>query len=399
MTISSNFKRGVAANIRYWQQKTFEVSDRTLGQLDEESQNLYRAVEYGLQLPETLADTVALITQLFNLPERRGYWVEWRPILEETLAIWHKRFPNQTRTRLKLLNQLGFLQRLNRDLDQAVQSHLTVIDLAQNSFPQETANAYFYLGNAHYDMRQYPQAREYCLKSATILEEANIEMEEHRQAAIANLLGLINHALGQYKTAVAHYQQAIRIWEESDELTYLARAWNNLGLSHLELKAYASALACFEKASHHLSNTASDLDKVKAEMFRGVAYYHQEKWSQAKKAFEQANSLFLHQSGDVYHKALLMNNLGNVCMRQGLQEEAKSYLYESIQLWRQLEDDVMWGNSQGALAELLVKEGKTESACSLYQEATKRLSPYTDNAWVMKRYQELHLQMEALKKE
>ncbi len=50
MISTPQFTRSVAANVAYWRQRTSDLSERKLGALDRERQNLYRATEFGLSL-------------------------------------------------------------------------------------------------------------------------------------------------------------------------------------------------------------------------------------------------------------------------------------------------------------------------------------------------------------
>ena len=399
MMISSSFKSNVAANVRYWQKRTADISDLMLSMLDHERQNLYLAVDYGLKVPETALATAELVAQLFELPERRGYWTEWLPILQRAISACDEDNDEQMLLKIKLLNQLGFLQRLNRDLDTAIKTHLQVVNKTQDYVSHELTKAYFFLGNAYYDSRQYEQARHYGEKTLQAAATTGKELDTERKAAVLNLLGLIAHARGNYEKAKQLYQQSVVAWEQSDEFTYLARTWNNLGLSHLELDEYESALDCFAKAGSILETTASELDKVKAEMFRGLVFFERQDWLQAEEAFQKANTPFLRQSEDLYHQALLMNNLGNVYLMQGAYAKAASHLNKGISLWRSQEDEMMMGNSLGALAEVQAKRNQIELALITYADAIQLLDNFPDNAWARKRCLELQEQYNNLKKQ
>lgn len=395
--VSSQFKRRVIQNVRYWHHKTTTLSDSTLSQLDRERLNLYRAVHYGLHLEETALETAELVVQLFDLPERRGYWGEWISILKKAIAAIEAQDTDQQVLKIKLLNQLGFLHRLNRNLDAAISLHLEAIDQAEHVDSQELSNAYFYLGNAYYDKRQYELARHVGQKALEVVSESGWTPANKREAAVFNLLGLIAHAQGHYKKAKQLYRQSITGWQGTDETTYLARTWNNLGLSSLELMEYVEALQCFSQASDLLATTASILDKVKSELFQGVVFFQQKEWTLAKEAFQSANKPFLWQSGDLYHQALLMNNLGNVYLMLQNFDSAEACLGQSIALWRKLNDELMLGNTIGALADVQKERKQIKEALATYEDAIEQLAKFPQDAWAVKRAQELRLSYNDLK--
>ncbi|MCL4267283.1 MAG: hypothetical protein KJ069_29160 [Anaerolineae bacterium] len=82
------FVRGLQAGLRYWQVQTQDESDASIRRLDAERHNLYRLVQYGQAVPELWLDTAVLALNAFYLVERKGYWLEWIPILEQAVTQW-----------------------------------------------------------------------------------------------------------------------------------------------------------------------------------------------------------------------------------------------------------------------------------------------------------------------
>ena len=63
---SSQFIRSIAANIAYWQQRTQNLTGETLSAIEQDRQNLYRAIEFGAQLKETWRET-AVIQSIYDI--------------------------------------------------------------------------------------------------------------------------------------------------------------------------------------------------------------------------------------------------------------------------------------------------------------------------------------------
>jgi len=109
MTPTAQFVQSVAGNLAYWQTRTEAATERHFGDLDFDRQNLYRAVQFGLALPQTRQLTVKLILRLFDFVEHRSYWREWLPVLEKARVSCAE----DPALECRLLNQLGYFRRLN----------------------------------------------------------------------------------------------------------------------------------------------------------------------------------------------------------------------------------------------------------------------------------------------
>ena len=64
------FVQSVSAGLVYWQSRTRKLDDAQIGRLEGERQNLYRAVQFGLALPETWQETAEVALQKAEEAER-----------------------------------------------------------------------------------------------------------------------------------------------------------------------------------------------------------------------------------------------------------------------------------------------------------------------------------------
>lgn len=385
--ISSRFVSQIRANLNFWQQETNALSDTNLAVFDNERHNLFTAVEFGLQVDETGHEAAVLVAQLFGLIERRGYWREWTPVLEQAISCCP---PEEPELKAKLLNQLGFLHRLNLDLAASVETHLQVIDfLRYGRESYELGRAHFNLGNTYYVMHQYEKAETHAKQALSINQNLGPSPSAIKPGGILNLLGLIATAQGSFRKAITLFQEAIHHWKNSQELTYLALTWSNLGLAYLESRKFEQALRCFDKAEAILNNTITDLSRLSIGINRGLVYDRQKKWQQAEKIYRDVFTNFLENSGDLYNQALIANHLGRVLFHQGKYIEAEASLLESIRLWIKINDDQMRASSLGYLADVLTAKGELEMALSHYNEATRLLSHYPNDIWVQERLNQI----------
>jgi tetratricopeptide (TPR) repeat protein len=306
--INPQFIKRVKANLNYWLSTSQQVSDVTLTQLDKERHNLYRAVEYGLQIPETAVMSARLVHQLFPLIEKRGYWIEWQPILNLAMAACAA---TETSLQLCLMNQLGFLQSLEQNLDQAIATHSKVIKLAKRHEHNQTkAEAFFYLGYAYYYNHQYETSRQFAEWALTEFKRLSLTSEDKKMGAIFNLLGLLAKASGDQETAEQMFSQSIVYMRRIDELSALPNILSNRGANFLESKQYTKALADFDEAEKILESTSNVVEKLRVMINRGAVYFEQGNWHKAEEVFMKANSPYLQRMGDKYLRAFIANNLG-----------------------------------------------------------------------------------------
>ncbi|MBK8989585.1 MAG: tetratricopeptide repeat protein [Chloroflexi bacterium] len=134
------------------------------------------------------------------------------------------------------------------------------------------------------------------------------------------------------------------------------------------------------------------------EVSYGGALYEQGRYDEAEAAFHRANSPYLQQSSYFYHRAIVAQCLGNTFLAQNRLVESSLHLEESARLWRQCDDKLMLANTLGTIAELYARQGKTDGAIVLYDEALALLSRYSDDAWAKKLTADFRQQLQEQKK-
>ncbi len=90
---SPQFIRSTKAAVAYWRRRTQITADDTMRQLNRERQNLFQAVQFGLELPQTQHDAATVAWQVFDLVERQGYWQEWIPVFGTSDSCLQQRTP------------------------------------------------------------------------------------------------------------------------------------------------------------------------------------------------------------------------------------------------------------------------------------------------------------------
>ncbi|MFO7682010.1 MAG: tetratricopeptide repeat protein [Chloroflexota bacterium] len=378
--INPQFTTGLAAGIAYWQEQTTSNTDDAVAALDARRQNLYRAVVYGSKLAQTRRETAVVILQAFHLAERRGYWHEWIPLLQNAAAACP---PDEPLLKAELLNRLGELYRANRQLPAAIESHLHAeAALKQTEAEHLRHHIWSSLSLDHAFSRRYDLAEQYGQQALAGFRATNAPPKFH--ATVLNTLGMVAWWRGQYDLAETLLREAITLWREGHQFTDLLRSLNNLMGTLKAAKKYEDVWPCYEEAVTCFSQKVGEYEKSLIEQSYGGALYEQGRYDEAAAAFHRANSPYLQQSSYFYHRALVAQCLGNTFLAQNQLGESSPHLEESARLWRQCDDELMLANTLGTIAELYARQGKTDEAVVLFDEALVLLAKYPDDAWAKK---------------
>ncbi len=387
---TDQFSRSVAANVTYWRKQTKNQDDVAFQLLDRERQNLFRAAEFGLRLPETWRDTAELIFQTFTFVDRRGYWQEWIPVLEQLLANCPE---GDLALRGRILDQLGVYYRETRQMDRALAAHLKEEQIGR--ILQDTRRLSFacmQLGELYWRLRRYQEAED---SARMALDGFNQSLPDSIPLANTQMIiGLVNHNLGQWAAAEKWLQKAVNLYRQLEAPALLARALINLGNAYEAGNKPQAASGCYDEAAALLRPTGDEVTKAQVEQLIGTLYYHQDRLSEAEAAFRRANSPYMRRWGPLYTQSITVMNLANVCLAQDRLDEAEAYWHECIQGLKQTDSHLMLANSLGGLAETMVAKGDTDRALPLFEEALAIIANYPDDAWG-RRLEEIFIQARA----
>lgn len=366
------FRENVIVTLSYWRERTRDLDDRAIDALDKERRNLFRAVQFGLSLPQAWETTAAIAVQVIPLVNRRMYRREWLPVLQQLLD---QAPPGQERWRFRLLVQFGRMLRLQRQLDQALAIHHEARMLAETVGDIHLRALVTYnLGRDYLDRRQYAAAERYSWATIEMLHE---DGSSELVAQAFDILGQAARQQGDLENSLNYLTKALEIKNFVGEGTTVMRALQELANTLRAAGRQEEAIAHYKEALEKLAPTGNELDKTLINLNLGGAYFDIEEWSSAEKALRKANSAYLRQSGNIHYRAAATVSLGNVLVKQDRLVEAEGMLRESIRLWQQLNDNLNLANAMGTLGEVLAARGNTEAEEYL-TKALVLLSEYRD---------------------
>lgn len=388
----AHFVQSIEAAIAYWQANTRELTEDAMVALDAERQNLLQAVRFGLRMPQLRQEAARLALQLYLLLDRRAHWSEWTSVLEEAAASCSDQDPA---LQCALRNRLGQLYRRERQLEEAIATHVAAAATARREGDfQAEAESYFHLAEDYRLQRDYERAQQYA--EAALEQFRQLGSEQKWIAGTLNTLGILATWRGDLAEAEGWLREAVACWRELQQPTELARALSNLGAVLRNGQQYEEARRCYLQAREYLVGTASELDKITAEIALGGLYFEEGEYVAAEAAFRAADSPYLRRSGHAYYQAYVAQCLGNVFLKQGRLAEAEARLRRSTHLWRRAQDRLMLANTLGTLAEALAEQGRGPEAALFYDEALQILEEYPEDAWARKLHGEFSRQREAL---
>jgi tetratricopeptide (TPR) repeat protein len=376
----SQFTRSVAANVVYWQQRTKELTHNNLSTFDQDRQNLYRAVRFGLQLTETWQETAELILQSFVLVEKRGYWGEWIPIMERALE---KCPAGQLTLRGQILDGLGIFYRYNRQLDKAYAAHQEELQIgaaAQDDW--RIAHASINLAAVCRYMRRFNKAEKHLSSAECAFQVINAPPIKHAFVKLER--GLLAQAQEKWPAAETHLRDSVSLWSEVGDPAYLANSLKLLGQVLVSQDKIEDALKAYHEALDNLNPTENYLDQSKILNDLGILHFTQGNFDEALRQLLAADSAYLRQSSNLFDQAIVTTNIGNVYQAQGKLTEAERAFGRSITLWEICGDQLQLANSLIGLAEVKMAQGDVVEAQKLGRQGAKLLAGYPDDVWAQK---------------
>lgn len=368
----------IERSLDHWQQLTSDLEDETAApRLDQERHNLYQAVEMGLALQQTWPEAAAVALQAFPLAERRGYWQEWRTVLQRALAHAD---PDETHLQCQLLNKLGQLYRLSRQLPEAVAAHEQALELAEKlGSSRLRVETHYNLAEAHLRNRAYDEAEAHGDMALRLLDELEGADRTYWTAVTLNTLGELARLQGRPDLAEARLARAVEMRRRLQQPLPLARTLNDFALALIANGKIEAALARLQEAEELVRPTDFQHDKAMIALNVALAHFQCERWQAAETALRRIDADYLRQSGHVYYQAVTAQSFGIVLARQARYSEAKPHLTEAISLWREAHDDVEQANSLLTLGEVLAAEGRPSEAIPRYREAIDLLAQHPDD--------------------
>lgn len=374
---SPRFIRGLHAYLDHWLAQTAVMNDTTIHRLNPDFPGLRRLVELGLVLPQTQEKTAVLMLQCFFWVEQVGYVPVWQPLV--ALAV-QRLLAAPPRLRFRLLKQLGQLQRLQHQLETAVDTFQKAETLARTLEDEPAiAEIHMNLCQTYHLQTDYQEAERHGRLALDQLADHQTSLK----AITLRTLGIMAQEQGHLTQAETYLQKALNFSVSAKEraltLNVLAVIRQQQNQAERALQTYAEALAL-------LDSTANTNLFVEIQLNRGGLHFSLDQLDAAEAAFRETERLLKQRPGLLFHKGRSANNLGCVLRQRAQFDAAETYFRRSIRQFSQSGSDIYQANAWGNLAKLYACQDRLDEARQCYDKALRLVTPYPDNVLA----QELH---------
>ncbi|MBF2090290.1 MAG: tetratricopeptide repeat protein [Synechococcales cyanobacterium K44_A2020_017] len=271
------------------------------------------------------------------------------------------------------LLQQGIDQYYVSQFQEALQSWAQALELYQNpavqaAFPQEgrqgEGNTLGNLGNAYNDLGQYREAIAHYEQSLVIFREIGSQWSEGN--ALSSL-GTAYANLGQYREAIAHYEQSLVIFREIGDWQVEGMLLSNLGTVYNDLGQHQEAIARYEQSLIIFRQIGDRAGEGNALSNLGLAYNDLGQYQDAIVLFEQSLAI-AREIGNRRGEGNALGNLGLAYNDLGQYQDAIALFEQQLIITREIGDRRGEGSALGSLGITYYNLGQYQDAIALYEQ-------------------------------
>ena len=390
MGVNPHFAAAIGRNLRHWQAELTTGRDAETQRLLPQQSEMVLAAQFGVALPATQADVIALIERSVNLIERTRSEQLWLPILERLHAA--PEIQADECAYHTVIHRLAHFLRLSERLDEAI----ALLEAHRPSSPSPllTGKMNLQLSSCY----QHRGRLEDALNAAQTAHEQFVAVgDEKWQASAANDIGLILTELERFEEAATWFEAAKRFELAHGDDTRIVRVWTNIGrLYELQNEPVAAMRAYFE-AQEYLDGSESIEDVIRVLVNLGHVYLTLKRHDDARRMLERAQEKLRLAPHLILLRANTLVNLGTAQYWLAAYDDALVKMAQAFEIFEQLgrlrsaaHARMNIGDIQRARGErtasadayraaiALVEEEATPAARRLREQASEKLSQLPD---------------------
>lgn len=224
------------------------------------------------------------------------------------------------------------------------------------------ANSYHLIGEVFFHQGFYQEALKNLLEADRIYLSIRRDLE---MAENLNQLGLVYYNMRQPDVARTKHEQALRIYETSNNLEGIAYTYGCLGRLHEKKSQYPTALEYQNKALSYYEKMDDKLGRARILENIGSVHEDLEDFTKAHGYFTEALALN-EETGDSLSMIINLNNLADCFRKTGRNNEAIVLSGKALQLALRLKD-------QDQIVSAYKDLGKVFNQAGRYSEAYQNL--------------------------
>jgi tetratricopeptide (TPR) repeat protein len=259
----------------------------------------------------------------------------------------------------RYLRRLGFIHQERSEFDRALEYYEQALDAAEDAKnPQTIGQACNMIGGIYWNKGMYEKAGQYQERA---IENA-LKVDDKKILGSAHIgLGNIHSDSHELQEAIAHYQNALKYLNGTDEIYEIARAYNNLGDTYLQLKDWDNSLKQFEKCKEQADKGGWMNMKAWAEFNSSEALIELGKLDLAKKNLDESLDV-LNKIGDRVGLGGIYQNYGRLYTVKKEWPKMLEYYDKAIGVFTDINTPISLADAYEELGRALKKMGDKERA-------------------------------------
>jgi tetratricopeptide (TPR) repeat protein len=229
----------------------------------------------------------------------------------------------------------------------------------------------FHQGQLAQASAQWPEA---LIKFEGLRKE---EMLLSLEGTLANDLGLLYQAKGEWERAIAYYERSLALKEKAGDEYGMAPTFHSLGLMYYYKGNLDKAIEYHERSLVIVEKIGDEVGMSCIFNSLGDVYQAKGEWERAIECYE--HSLAIREKvGDEHGMATTFNSLGSVYRAKGEWERAIAYYERTLAIREKVGDEHGMAFSYHNIADLHQDQGRLQEAVPLFQKSVEILEQIGD---------------------
>jgi CHAT domain-containing protein/tetratricopeptide (TPR) repeat protein len=308
------------------------------GSLEVAAESLRRALSsfellFGRDSPTNLEP----ILKLGEVYYQQAKYSEARTLLERAVDLTAKSNPSGVQA-AEAMNDMGLVYEANNDLPGAESMHLRALDIRRKLQPPQellVANSLNNLGQLYDTLGEYRKAMASYEEALSLIEKT--ESDEHMIGVIAGNIGNADFAVGDFARAEQHYRRSLTLIEKTrgPRSKEAAAAVGNLASLYASEGAFSKAEGMKLKSLgiREALEGRNHPDSALAYNNLGALYFGEENYAKAAEAYRTALGIYQKlPDRDVPGTAATLDNLARDLAALGRYAEAEPLAIQALSL-------------------------------------------------------------------
>lgn len=223
---------------------------------------------------------------------------------------------------------------------------------------QDSIKLLMELADYHFKNEAYEQSLELYFQ---LLEMGEKTQDRFTVAKAANNLGRIHYQLRNDAASLKYYRRALDIYQKNGDSTNIAGVLNNLGLLYFDMDSLPQALDQFDKALSIKLKMGKEEDVAAIYHNLALIYNEEQKYDDAIRNLRKAFEIFT-RVGNTRHQANILNNIGRTYYRKGEYATALAVFDSAYQLAQAGKQDLVRMDNYLYRSQLYAQTGDYKSA-------------------------------------